>query len=103
MAEPCGAFTILSDGAKLSGAFTADILAAVSGQAPVRSTEDAGRLILLQDDLVLLYVDLKCIAVTDVHGFADLNGQYNSAELVNFSDHSGLFHRAYPPVFGYLL
>ena len=54
--------------------------------------EDAGGMILLEDDAAVVGEDLDGVLDLDVHRLADLNGEHDSAELVNFSDHSCRFH-----------
>ena len=54
--------------------------------------EDAGRLILLEDDLVLVNEDIDCVAVLDVHCVSDLDREYYSAEFVDLSYDTSRFH-----------
>ena len=63
--------------------------------------EDAGRMIFLKDDAIIIGEDLDGILDLDVHGFADLNGEHDSAQLVDFSDHSGGFHNVWVPFICY--
>lgn len=54
--------------------------------------ENAGGMIFLKDDAVIVGEDLDRVLYLDVHRLADLDGENNSAQLVNFSDHTCRFH-----------
>jgi hypothetical protein len=73
-------------------AVLAHILPAVGNQTPGRATENTGRLKLLQDDPVILHVDFQFVPLFNIQGTAKLDGQNNSAKIINLSDDSGGFH-----------
>ena len=54
--------------------------------------ENAGRLILLQDDAVVVGKDFNGVLLLDVQNFADLDGEDDSSQLVDLANHSGRFH-----------
>jgi hypothetical protein len=53
------------------------------------ATEDAGGLILLQYNAILINKDLQGISLFDIQGFTDLNGQNNSSQFVYLTNHTG--------------
>ena len=55
-------------------------------------TENAGRLILLQNDRIAVYVDFQSVALSDAHSAAQLDGQDDAAQLIYFSYDTGSFH-----------
>jgi len=63
--------------------------------------ENAGRVVFLQNDAIVVGENLNGILYFDVHGFANLNGEHDSAQLVHFSDHSCRFHNVQIPFICY--
>ena len=59
--------------------------------------EDAGRFVLLEDDLVFIYEDLNSIAVLDIHGVSDFDRENYSAEFVYLSYYACGLHDLLPP------
>jgi hypothetical protein len=70
----------------------ANMLTFVQRQLMACTAEDAGSLILLQNNLVVLRKDLQFIPLGYVQHPAQLNGQDNSTQLVNFSNNTCGFH-----------
>ena len=54
--------------------------------------ENAGGVIFLQNDAVVVGEDLDRVLYFNIHCFADLDGEDDSAQLVDLSDHSRRFH-----------
>ena len=54
--------------------------------------EDAGRVVFLKNDAVIIGEDLDGVLNLDVHCFSDLDRKNDSSQLVYFSDHSCGFH-----------
>ena len=77
-------------------ALAADILLAEGNQTPGGAAENAGRLKLLQHDSVAFHEDFQFIPLGDVQGAADLNGQDNAAQIVNFSNNTSRLHMVFP-------
>ena len=82
-------------------AICADALAVEEDDVIGVVTENAGGVIFLKNDAIVIGEDLDGILHLNVHGFADLDGEHDSAELVNFSDHSGGFHNVWVPFICY--
>ena len=70
----------------------ADVLALVVHNILRVVAEDAGRLILLEDDSRLINIDLERVLLSDVQSSAKLDGQDDSAEAVHLSYDAGRFH-----------
>ena len=54
--------------------------------------ENAGRVVLLENDTVIIGENLNGILYFDVHCLSDFDRKNDSSQLVYFSDHSGGFH-----------
>lgn len=57
------------------------------------SAENASRLVLLEDDLILVNKDFDRVTTSDVHGVSDLNREYDSSKFVNLSNNACRFHK----------
>ena len=79
----------------------ADTLAAEEGDVVRVVAEYAGGVIFLQNDTVVIGEDLNSVLDLNVHRFANLNGENDSAQLVYFSYHSGGFHNMQVPFICY--
>ena len=73
-------------------AVTADILAAVTDQAPVGTAEDAGRFVLLQHDPVVFHEDLQLVPLRNIQSPAQLNGQNDPSQIVDLANNSSRLH-----------
>ena len=80
---------------ELLQAVFADQLILVSHNIPRIVAENAGRMVLFENDLVVLHKDFQCIAQADIHGPAQFNGNYDSAQIVQFADYPRRF-QCYP-------
>ena len=72
--------------AQLLHAVGADVLAAVVLDVPAVTAEDAGRLVLLENNGLAVDIDFDSVLLRDVQRAAQLDGQNDSAELVDLSD-----------------
>ena len=73
----------------------ADIFALEGSHIKGAVAENAGRLILLQTDLVAVHVDLQRIPLVDVQRTAQLDGQHNPSQFIDLPNNSRRFHE-YP-------
>jgi hypothetical protein len=83
----------------LPQALSADILPLVGHQALGRRTENAGRLVLLQDDTIILHKDLDLIPLSDIQRTPDLDGQNDSSQLVYLANNTRRFHKNPPHIY----
>ena len=72
--------------AQLLHAVGTDVLAAVVLDVPAVTAEDAGRLVLLENNGLAVDIDFDSVLLRDVQRAAQLDGQNDSAELVDLSD-----------------
>ena len=70
----------------------ANILSIIGNQLRPRSAEDAGRLVFLQNDAVILHVDLQLIPFRNIQCAPQFNGQYDSAKVVYLTDNACRLH-----------
>ena len=70
----------------------ADVLALVVDNVLCVVAENAGRLILLEDNGGLVNINLEGVLLGDVQSSAKLDGQDDSAEAVHLSYDAGRFH-----------
>ena len=85
--QAAGSFAwILFACAQLLHAVGADVLAAVVLDVPAVTAEDAGRLVLLENNGLAVDIDFDSVLLRDVQRAAQLAGQNDSAELVDLSD-----------------
>ena len=61
-------------------------------------TEDAGRLILAQDDGLAIHENLDAVFFLDAEGSSQLDGEHDTAQLVNFSNNTCRLHSKMPPI-----
>lgn len=80
----------------LVDAFTADALFAEVYDVVCIVAKFAGRMVLLQNDAVIIGEDLKRILFVDVHDLAQRLGKHDAAQLVNLAYDSGRFHISFP-------
>jgi len=73
----------------LLNAFPADIFFTEFYQIPGGTAEDTCRLIFLQDDAVVFHVDLQFISLSNIKHTAQLNRQYDSAQVIYLPNNSG--------------
>lgn len=57
------------------------------------ATENASRLILLKNDLVVIGKDLDSVLLLNIKNLSDLYGQHQSSQLINFAYNSGGLHK----------
>ena len=69
-----------------------DELALEVGDVACVAAEDAGRFVLLENDLVGFDKDLNGIASLHIEGVSDFDRQYYTTEFVNLSYNTGRFH-----------
>ena len=74
----------------------ADVLALVVDDVLRVVAEDAGRLILAQDDGLTIHEDLDAVFFLNAEGSSQLDGEHDTAKLVNFSNNTGRFHTNTP-------
>ena len=72
--------------AQLLHAVGADALAAVVLDVPAITAEDAGRLVLLENNGLAVDIDFDSVLLRNVECTAQLDGQNDSAELDDLSD-----------------
>lgn len=70
----------------------ADIFAAEIDHVLGIVAENAGGLILLQDDGGSIYIDLQRVLFRDVQCAPELDGENDPAEFIDLSDNAGRFH-----------
>lgn len=81
---------------KLFQAVGADILALEVDDILSIGAEDAGRLVLFQDNGIALSINLDGISFGDVQGPAELNRDDQSSEVVKLSNDTSRFHDIIP-------
>jgi len=79
-------------GSELLHAVRADVLASVVFDISAVAAEDAGRLILLENNGFAIDIDFDSVLLCDVERAAQFDGQNDSAELVDLSDDTCGFH-----------
>ena len=67
-------------------AVAADQLILVVHHVPRVIAEDAGGMILLQDDFIILHKDFQRIAQADVHGSAQFDGDDDPPQIIQFAN-----------------
>ena len=70
-------------------ALLADIAALIVDNVLCVATEDAGRLILFQNNRRAFYINFQRIALCNLQSTTKLNGQDNASQLINFPDNTG--------------
>ena len=75
-----------------SPAGLADELALVGRHIAGVAAEDAGRVVLLQHDPVILHEDFDHVLHADIHGPAQLDGQNDTAEAIKLANNAGRLH-----------
>ena len=96
MAEKIACGYFLFAPAQLAAARGADTAALELLHTLVAAAENTDRLASLEDDAVLLYIDLQRRAIFDLHGAAQLDGQHDTAQLINFPHNTGRFQFDHP-------
>ena len=76
----------------LFDASTADALTVEIYGVVCAVAEDAGGLILLQDDAIVVGEDFDGILLLDIQNLSYFNGKHDSSQLVNLTDYSRRFH-----------
>lgn len=74
---------------KLLDAVGADVLALVIDDVFGAVTENAGRVILMKNNVITINKNLESILFSNIQGAAKFDGQNDTSELINFSDNSG--------------
>ena len=74
--------------AELCKALGADVLALEDCDSACISAERTRGCVLLENDLIVLYIDLKAVLDTDVKSSSQLDRDNDSAEFVHFSYNS---------------
>ena len=74
-----------------------NVLVIIDGQLFLGAAEDAAGKILLENDLVAVHINLNVTVDVDAQGAAQLYGENDAAEVVNFSYDTGRFHGTVPP------
>ena len=82
---------------ELLEAVGADVLALVNRDVLRIAAEHAGRLVLFQNDRRTVHINFNGILLRDVQSPAQLNRQYDSAQLIHFSHNACRFHLFVPP------
>ena len=77
-------------------ALRADVLAVEHDDVFGVITEDTGGLILPQNNGRTIHIDLKGIFLRNVQGAAQLDGQHDTAQLINFPHNTGRFQFDHP-------
>ena len=54
--------------------------------------EDAGGLVFLQDDTVVIGKNFDGVLLLDIQNLSNFNGKHDSSQLVHLADYSGRFH-----------
>lgn len=80
---------ILSAFVQVMDAIHTDIFSVIIYQIAGARTEDAGRLIFLQNDLILIQINLYLIPLCDIQRTTQLNGKYNSSQIIKFTNDTG--------------
>ena len=81
---------------KFTDAVGADVLAFKIDDIFGVITENAGGLILLQDDGGTIHVDLQGVFLRDVQGAAQLDRQHDTAQLIDLPHNTGRFQFDHP-------
>lgn len=73
-------------------ALGADVFTLVAYNTLGAVAENAGGMILVEDDIVALNKNLQCVAFCNVQSTAELNGKNDSSELIYLSYNTGRLH-----------
>ena len=71
----------------------ADVFPLVRDDVPGIPAENAGGLILVEDDRGAVNIDLKGVALRNVQGPAELDGQNDTSQFIDLTNNSGCFHK----------
>ena len=74
---------------KLLQASAANVLVLVVDDVFGVTAEDAGGLILLQDDRRTINIDFQCVFLDDVEGSAQFDRKDDASQFVNFTNDTG--------------
>ena len=74
---------------KLLDAVGADVLALVIDDVFGAVTENAGRVILMKNNVITINKNLESILFSNIQGAAKFDGQNDTSELINFSYDTG--------------
>lgn len=73
-------------------AIRANVLSLIAYDTLCAVAEDAGGMILVENDVVTLNKDFQRITLGNIKSTAQFNGKDDASKLVNFSYNSGRFH-----------
>ena len=76
----------------------ADVLALMDAEALGLPAENAGILVLGQDDLFAVHEDLQGVLLSDVQGATELDGDDDPAQFVNLAYDASGFHMIPSPL-----
>ena len=78
-------------------AIAADILTLEVDNVLRVTAEYAGRLVLLEDDMIAVNVDFQSVLYFDAHSAAQLNREHNATKFINLTNNTGGFHFQHTP------
>jgi high-affinity K+ transport system ATPase subunit B len=73
-----------------------DILPVKDRNIPGRAAENTGRLVFLQHDPVVLHENFQLVPLRDIQCTAQLNGQDDTAQIVNLANDTSRLHVQFP-------
>ena len=82
---------------QLAAAAAADILIVIGRQLFLGAAENAAGEVLFKNDLIAVHIDFNITVDIDAEGAAQLDGENDAPEVVNFSYDAGGFHDTFPP------
>lgn len=74
---------------ELADAILADQFALEVGNVVGISAEDAGRFILFENDLVLVYKNFNGVLAVDIHGVTNFNRENDTTKFIDLAYNSG--------------
>ena len=78
-------------------AIAADILTLEVDNVLCVTAEYAGRLVLLEDDMIAVNVDFQSVLYFDAHSAAQLNREHDATKFINLTNNTGGFHFQHTP------
>ena len=78
-------------------AIAADILTLEVDNVLCVTAEYAGRLVLLEDNMIAVNVDFQSVLYFDAHSAAQLNREHDATKFINLTNNTGGFHFQHTP------
>ena len=88
----CSATAFTSKLTDIANALLTDVLSVIGNQALRGRTENAGRLKLLKNDLIVIHKDLQFVTFRDIQSSADFDRQNDPSQFIDLTNDACGFH-----------